>query len=196
MNVRIRYIAILVVLVLMVATAVYYAPHFLAYADKPVKSDAIILFWGPNFAAREKEAHLLLNEGYARFLIAPGVQQVISTENISPQLADAIKHIYAGDAGDNHRYYEKTHYEVLYAKKIMNAMRLKSAIMVSSPYHMKRIKMICEKTFGEQAIYISYVPTRYERFMTDLLRMDREDIRLMMLEFTKICWFCLYSAFV
>jgi DUF218 domain len=196
MDVRNKSMAVLFALVLLLMmTGVYYAPRFLACADKPVKSDAIILFLGPNPAAREKEAHFLFNEGYARFLIVPGLQQVISTGGISPQLSDVIKNTSSSGAEGYPSYYEKTHLEVLYAEKMINALKLKSAIMVSSPYHMKRIKMICEKTFGEQARYISYVPTSYEPGMTDMGHIDRADIRPLMLEFAKIVWFNLYSFF-
>ena len=188
-------VTILCTIVLIFGIVVYYAPHFLAYADKPVKSDAIILFLGPNPAAREKEANRLINEGYSRFLIVPGLRQVISIGAISPQLAEVIKNTSSSSAGGYPSYYEKTHLEVLYANKMMNALKLTSAIMVSSPYHMKRIKMICEKAFGEQARYISYVPTSYEPGMTDLGHIDRADIHPMILEFAKIFWFNLYSFF-
>ena len=195
MAVKNKTIVILLVLVLLAGTSIYYAPCLLAYADKPVKADAIILFWVPSLAAREKEANLLLNEGYAKFLIVPTLQRVISTADLSPQLAAMIKNAVSSSAGVYPSYYEKTNLEVLQAKRIMDAMGLKSAIMVSSPYHMTRIKMICEKTFGEQARHMLYVPTSYEPAMTDLSHIDRADILPMMLEFAKIWWFYMYSFF-
>ncbi len=195
MNVKKRVVIISVALILLVGSAACYAPRLLAYADKPFKSDAIILFLGPSQTARGKEANLLLNEGYARFLLVPGLHQVIAPAGIPQELAGAMQHTALSGARGYPSYYEKTHLEVLFAKRMMDVMELKSAIMVSSPYHMKRIKTICEKVFGEQAYYISYVPTRYERGMTDLLNIDKADIRPMMLEFAKIFWFYLYSSF-
>jgi hypothetical protein len=121
---------------------------------------------------------------------------VIAAVGVFPQRADAINLAAAGSAGEYPGYYENTHREVLYAQKIMNAMGLKSAIMVSSPYHMKRIKMICEKTFGEQARYISYVPTSHEPGMTDFGHVDPAETKMVILEFAKICWFRLYSLFL
>ena len=195
MNVKCRAIAIIFVLALLVGTAVYYAPSFLAYANKPVKSDAIILFLGKDSSARRKEAHRLLNEGYAGFLIIPAAHQVFDSSNVPLQPADTAKHG-SRRAREYPRYYEATHVEVLDAQKMMNSMGLTSAIMVSSPYHMKRIKIICDKTFGEQARYILYVPASYESGMTDWGHVASADVKMVMLECVKIGWFRLYSSFI
>ena len=195
-NVKKIAIAILCVLIVLTGVAVYNAPRLLVYADKPVKSDAVILFVGIESSTRSKEAHLLFNEGYSRYLIVPSSQQVIAAVGVSPQRTVAINLAAAGGAGKYPGYYENTHREVLYAQKMMNSMGLKSAIMVSSPYHMRRIKMICEKTFGEQARYISYVPTSYEPGMTDFGHVDRAELKMVILEFAKICWFRFYSLFL
>lgn len=48
-----------------------YALAYLAYTDKPIKSDAIVLFVGPDYEARLKEAHKLIEEGYANTIIIP-----------------------------------------------------------------------------------------------------------------------------
>ena len=195
-NVKKRALAILCVLIVLTGVAVYNAPRLLVYADKPIKSDAVILFVGIESSTRSKEANLLFNEGYSRYLIVPSSQQVIAAAGVSPQRAGAINPVAAGGVGEYPAYYENTHREVLYAQRIMNSMGLKSAIMVSSPYHMKRIKMICEKTFGEQARYISYVPTSYEPGITDFGHVDPAEMTMVILEFVKICWFRLYSLFL
>jgi hypothetical protein len=115
-------------------TAIYYAPRFLIYADKPVKSDAIILFVGSEDS--RKEARRLLDEGYARFLIVPAFKQVFTHKYIPMKIPDVIKHKTSKFFSEYLSYYENTDVEVLYAKKMMNAMELKSTIMVSSPCHM------------------------------------------------------------
>lgn len=193
---RISLIAIMLVLMLMVGAVAYNAPHFFACADKPVKSDAVILLVGSDSTEREKEARSLLNEGYARFLIVPVFHQVFTVENVPPDAPVAPKHKTSSGFSQYPRFYENTHLEVLQAKKMMNTMGLRSAIMVSSPYHMKRIKMVCERTFGEQARYISYVPTPYEHSVSDLRNMNLPDVDMAIMEYIKICWFHLYSLFI
>jgi hypothetical protein len=196
MHVKKIALAILFVSALLAGIAAYHAPRFLVYADKPVKSDAVILFFGNNSSAREKEAKRLVHEGYARFLITPAYHQVVDASNIPLPYAEAANNAASRGAGGYPGYYEKTHLEVLYAKQTMHAMGLKSAIMVSAPYHMKRIKMICEKTFGEQARSISYVPTRYEKEPIDLRAMDWGDWVFVIREYVKICWFSMYFLFI
>jgi hypothetical protein len=194
MNLKNKSLAILFIFLLLAGTAIYYAPRYLTYADKPVKSDAVILFIGS--VDRKKEARRLLDEGYARFLIVPAFKQVFTHKYIPVRVPDATKHttskVFKGYPG----FYENTHVEVLHAKNMMNAMGLKSAIMVSSPYHMRRIRMISKKVFGEQSRYFSYVPTRYESYPIDLRDMDRVDWMFVIQEYLKICWFRLYSPFI
>jgi uncharacterized SAM-binding protein YcdF (DUF218 family) len=78
---------------------------------------------------------------------------------------------------------------------MMDAMGLKSAIMVSSPYHMRRIRMISKKIFGEQSRYFSYVPTRNESNSAALPDLTRANWTSVLQEYLKISWFCLYSHF-
>ena len=175
--------------------AIYQAPRFLTYSDKPVKSDAIVLFVGVVEKARDKEAARLLYEGYGKVLIIPSYRQVISHEKIplgALGSADKVSRVFLSYP----RFRENTHIEMLYAKKAMDAMGLRSAIMVSSPYHMERIRLIAGKVFGEQSRFISYVPTRYESDPVRLTDMDRHDWRFVISECIKICWFSLYSHFV
>jgi hypothetical protein len=183
-----RLFALVLIAILFMGSVAYIAPCFLVYADKPVKSDAVVLFVGPALTAREKEAVRLLYEGYGRFLIIPAYKQVISHEKITGPFSGKFK-AYPD-------FYERTHIEMLYAEKIMHAIGVRSAIMVSSPYHMKRISMIAGKVFGEQARLFLYVPTRYESNPTNLWNMDYHDWMFVMSEYIKICWFQLYSPFI
>jgi uncharacterized SAM-binding protein YcdF (DUF218 family) len=181
-----------VVLILLAGLAAYCAPRFLAYADKPVQSDAVILFIGSD--ARNKEARRLLEEGYGKYLIVPAFHQVLMRGNIA---------LHPGASGNTNLhgskgypgFYENTHIEMLHAKETMDAMGLKSAIMVSSPYHMRRIRMISKKVFGEQVRYFSYVATRHVSNPTASKDADRADWTEVFREYLKICCFWLYSRF-
>lgn len=193
---KIRLIAISLVLIIIVGFVVHYAPAFFAYAEEAVKSDAIILFAGPDFTAREKEARRLLDEGYARFLIIPAFQNVFTPKNIPPQITDISDHANFRRLNVYPVFYENTHIEVLNAQKMMNAMKCRSAIMVSAPFHMKRIRMISQKVFGEQSRFISYVPTRYLSRPAGVRNMDMADWMHVIEESVKICWFRIYSSFI
>jgi len=59
---------VFIVAAAIVVGLIWYAPKYLAYADQPVKSDVIVLFVGPDWNARKKEALKPIEEGYARHL--------------------------------------------------------------------------------------------------------------------------------
>jgi hypothetical protein len=187
-------IALPIFFILLTGLAVAFAPRFLAYADKPVQSDAVILFVG-NDTVRRKEANRLLDEGYARYLIIPAFRQVLTSKNGSPGSFDASRSPNVSQFNAYPLLYENTHVEVLHAQQMMEAMGLKSAIMVSSPYHMRRIRMISKKVFGEQSRHFSYVPTRYENNPTALFDLTRMNWIHVFREYAKICWFQAYSLF-
>ena len=66
-------------------------------------------------------------------------------------------------------FYEDTHIEIIEAQKRMSDYGLKSAIFVSSPHHMRRIKLIAEKVFKSNNYNFYYVPTRYENISVNCL---------------------------
>ncbi len=184
----------MLVAVLLAGAVLYCAPRFLVCADQPVKSDAIVLFLGGRHMVREKEAARLMNQGLSRYLIIPAFHRVIA-RGYPPQPAP-VGWINSGVSKPLPCYYEATHVEAIYAKQIMNRLGLKSAIMVSSPYHMRRIKMISRSVFGEEARTYKYVPTPFENDPAEFWKMDLSNWKFVLEELIKICWFGIYSSFI
>ena len=173
-----------------------YVPHYLTYTDKPVKSDAIVLFVGPDYKTRQDGAEHLLAEGYARFLIIPAFETV--TEVSSASYRTGIKKANPRQVIirlKTKAYHENTHVEVIEAKRIMEQYGLKSAIFVSSPDHMCRIKIITEKVFDKSETRIAFVPTRAVPVYHGLLNQTLSDFESMGRECIKIAWFLIYSTF-
>ena len=70
----------------------------------------------------------------------------------------------------------------------------KSALFVSSPYHMRRIKIITESVFNGDGQYIlAFVPTSFEKLPANLLDLCRYAYRSIMQEYFKIAVFLVYS---
>ena len=188
--------------VILVVSAVVYAPKFLTSRDEPKKSEAIIFFVGPDYEAREEKVRELLDKGYASKLIIPLYSKVVpaSTEvDITrinrATLQDNINaRSYVQKSYPS--YFENTHIEALEAKKAMDALGLKSAICVSSPYHMKRIRLILNRVFSESVYKISCVPavTDYDIGSFWFLRWDH--IFWIVSETVKIGWFSIYETFL
>jgi hypothetical protein len=176
--------------------ALVYAPQYLAYADKPVKSDVVVPFVGNDFNAREKEALKLLEEGYAQHLIIPAFGTMYKYSLLSRHFRVVrLSGTYGMANKKNYpRYHENTHIEVQEAKKMMAISGFKSAIFVSSPYHMRRIKTMAEREFKNIQGNKSFVPTRYVKVSKGFSAVNNITIQKAMIEYVKLAWFYVYST--
>jgi uncharacterized SAM-binding protein YcdF (DUF218 family) len=177
------------------------APGFLFTENIPRKADAVILFVGPGNEARLGEAQQLIKEGYARYLLVPS-----SGELFQAAPAGALVRI-AGNrergsllfrvrkAVDYKPYYENTHIEALEAKRMMDGLGLHSALMVSSAYHMRRIRMIAGRVFEPRSYSVSCNPARWQPPFSAADWLVREHRRVIVSEYLKIGWFLLYGVF-
>lgn len=172
-----------------------YAPAYLAYADKPVKSDVIVLFVGPDYEARLKEARKLIEEGYAQHLIVPvygtmyGHSILTNPAHSGTGPTNLINIANPTNKTIYPHYFGDTHVEVLEAKKMMDKAGLKSAIFVSSPFHMRRINIIANKVFKGRYGKFTFVPTRYEKKYSEFWMFHNNDISNVVSEYAKIVWF-------
>ena len=93
------------------------------------------------------------------------------------------------------KHYEDTHVEALEAKRMLDERGFRSAILVSSPYHMRRIRLIAGTVFGG-GYALTYVPARNEAAPTGADWGDRAGRRTIVREYLKMVWFCLYAPFI
>lgn len=187
---------VLILISVIVGACVLYSPRFLLYSSKYKKANAIILILGPDFKARQKEAYKLINEGMTDYLIIPAYHKVYrvydkdTKKYLSPNLYSFKtdqKNIAAPPG-----FYEDTHLEIIEARKIMSGYGLNSAIFVSSPYHMRRIKLIAMDVFNTNKCDFYFVPTRYERAPANYWELSLADWKKVRREYGKILWFFLY----
>jgi hypothetical protein len=192
----------IIILYALVVGAVAYAPYYLVRTDKPVKSDVIVLLVGSKFTPRKEEVFKLIGDGYTRRLIIPAYGKVSDVELFSNQEGQANPKpdpslIKGRIVKLSHypKYFEDTHIEILEAKKMMDKAGFKSAIFVSSPYHMRRISIIANKVFGKKDYQLVFVPSRYEQHSGALWFLYKRDLKLVFTEYSKIVWFTLYRFF-
>jgi hypothetical protein len=175
----------------------YFSPQYLAYSDEPIKADVVIYFVSSHGTSRQREAHQLINERYADYLIIPYHGTVFKCDenrNLKAVDQNALsaklkKQLPA------YRYYETTHVEVLQAKAIMKQLGFKSANLVSSPYHIRRIKLIANREFEKAEYTLSFIATRYAKPIPKTWLLHRSDIGWVMREYVKIFWFLIYNPF-
>lgn len=176
---------------------VFHAASFLLISDVPVKTDAVVLFLGGEKDTREKEAIYLISKGFATYLIIPANRQVKrlnpdgKTERFVPTTSPNTSHLELKTAA----WREDTHKEAILAKAMIENMGLKSVIVVSSPYHMRRIKVIIGNVFNGN-VEVRYVPTRYEALDKRFWLYQKKSRNFVLTEYAKIVWFLLYRPFV
>lgn len=193
-----RYLA-LSLLVLLAALTL--APGLLQRSDARRKADAVVLYLGPEREARYAEARRLLREGYAEYLIIPSlgeVQRVQKDGNlrrISRDLGLGAKLLVLRKAASYRSHYENTHVETCEAKRIMDELRLRSALLVSSGYHMRRIGIIAGLVFPEERYAVLLNPARSEAPLSASDWFDEKRRQIICSEYLKLGWFLIYAPF-
>jgi uncharacterized SAM-binding protein YcdF (DUF218 family) len=186
---------------LLLFLAVFQAPAFLVISEAPVRADAVVLFVGGEKGSREKEADQLLREGFADYLIIPATGQI---KKRGPDGRLESVHSEAKPQTFNLRpktpaRLENTHIEVYEAKRLMDNLGLHSALLVSSPYHMRRIKYITKSVFLDtgnvRTFKLYFVPTRYGTPHLKSWFPNIRDLTFVLMEYPKIFWFFIYSNF-
>jgi hypothetical protein len=93
------------------------------------------------------------------------------------------------------KHYEGTHVEALEAKRILDERGFRSAILISSPYHMRRIRLIAGTVFGG-GYALTYVPARNQAAPTGADWDNRAGRRMVVREYLKTFWFFLHAPFI
>jgi hypothetical protein len=186
-------------IVLFFGTMIVYAPCFLIYSSNYRKADAIILFLGPDFTARQKEAYKMIKEEISDYLIIPAYHKIYKIVDGKPikyysPNSSSVDSVYKKSLVTPFPYfYEDTHIEIIEARKIMSDYGLKSAIFVSSPYHMRRIKVIVTRVFNSDESNFYFVPTSFEKAPRYFWELSWTDWRKVGREYGKMLWFTVYG---
>jgi uncharacterized SAM-binding protein YcdF (DUF218 family) len=201
-------------MVIVLLTGIALSPRYLVYADLPAKCDIIVLFAGSDRDSRLREAQQLLQEGYSDYLFIPvtfslykagpgrgGITAIRFSAAVKPGIhlpaprsEQEMTHVYFRKNWAAYRlprYYEATHVEMLMAKKAMDASGFRKAIFVSSPYHMRRIKIMAARVF-DPSYDVKLVPSRFEKKFEAPLP-SQKDVQHVMTEFPKMIWFLCYD---
>jgi len=176
--------ALILATIPMIGIMLILVSHYLLYSDAPGKSDIIILFPDPELDAIRRKARQLIGDGYSKRLCIPtsfsfyqvdqnktGFTAVLNPD-VKPGIGRSLRRFEDKISMDYFfkikeecgipGYFENTHVEMILARKIMDAYGFKRAIFVSSPFHMRRIKMIAGRVF-DSSYDIKLAPSRFEK---------------------------------
>jgi uncharacterized SAM-binding protein YcdF (DUF218 family) len=162
---RIRRLLVGIILcIIMMILSVLYFPRtilidYLFYEDQPEKADAIILISGDN--VRIKKAAELYHAGYA--------DQVLLTTALASgsRVEDAESYGIPRDALLTENKATSTYENALYSKDIVLEHGIKSALVVTSNYHMRRTRLTFDRVFHDADVSFTYVPYHHDTITRD-----------------------------
>lgn len=183
-----------------VIALIIFSSFYLTYVDSPAKSDAVVLLLGKESDARKKEAEQLIADGYSKYLVIPYRAEVFKSSDsdglVPIKQNTLIKNRFITYKKKHETgYFESTHLEISHAKTMMDELGFRSGMFISSPYHMRRVRLIAESVFKGGGYQLLFVPTRYEKTNGKLWWLYRYDLKRVAGEYVKIVWFLLYSSF-
>jgi len=179
------------------------APTFPACERPLKKADCVIAMLGGDFGERKREALSLIENGVAGTMLIPAWRQVICCDNGSRKPTEKKMMAVAGRPqvsinlfGRRLDLYENTHLELLLAQEMMVKLGLKSAVIVSSPYHMRRLQLIAGKVFADDGYEIGLKSTSLAAYGSLACLQSGRSRKHVAGEYLKIIWFLVYSWFV
>lgn len=141
----------LLIVITVIGIGWFIAPH-----EKLSRADAIVVVSGGDTDKRTDEGIKLFREGWAPTLILVGAAADQGTSNASVMRIRAVK---AGVPVENTLIEEKstnTQQNAAFLKPITDSRNIRSAILVSSPYHTRRVKTTFQKVFGPDYHFIAH----------------------------------------
>lgn len=141
-------ILMMIGIVLTVMTMMKEAGDFLVINEKPVKSDVIIVLSGGGIERLEKGVGLY-NKGFASYIMISNGQEDSLYEA-------ALKMGVPNDSIILENSARSTTENALFTKELMIEHQFQSAIVVSSNYHMRRVKSNFTKAISNSRIKLIY----------------------------------------
>lgn len=147
-----KIIRLLYILLLLAALAFLSRP-MLVVNEQPKKSDVIIVLSGDG--GRLEKAMSLYKEGYAKYVMlsTPLGLEVSSKKQLSQDIQPQYL-IYEQKA-------TSTYTNATLTKKLAEKYHFKSAIVVTSDYHMRRSKLAFDRVYNRSGIRLTYVSALY-----------------------------------
>ncbi|MBN2810089.1 MAG: YdcF family protein [Deltaproteobacteria bacterium] len=182
------------------------APAFLLYSSPVETVDCVIMLVGGEPGAREQGAASLVEQGRAGALLVPGRQKAVLKPMLEggrtarPGNAEILPETMVAGLrwrlfGRSWRLFENTHLELLTGRKMMEKLGYHSAVLVSSPYHMRRLQLIAARVFSDD-YHISFAATPFETYDLIGCYSSWRNFAKVAGEYLKIGWFLIYSWFV
>lgn len=166
--------------------AFVFGRKYLVIDESPKPSDVIIVLSGDE--GRLEKAADLYHQGYAKKVLLSKV------DGDGMRLTDAYRLGIPDDAIIRENEATSTYTNALYTKKLVLDAGFKSAIVVSSDYHMRRSKLIFDRVYKDSGVSFTYVASKRNETPWYL---DRMNLLATATEYIKLpgYYFYLYKFF-
>jgi uncharacterized SAM-binding protein YcdF (DUF218 family) len=164
---------------------------FLILNKTPQKADVIIVLSGDDEGERLRYAYYLFQKGYAPKILIAGSTSLWEETGIDLmekyliQLGVPIKDIFS------EKQSESTVENALHARRLLEEMGFRSAIVVTSPTHTRRASIIFNKTFTSKMTAL--VSSDPKTFQPEGWWRDPRRRRAVLREYFQIGWYLLFG---
>lgn len=153
-----------ILFIVLIIVSIMNAGNFLIINQNPVKSDVIIVLGGDNIQ-RADYSIKFYKEGYSNMLLftggndaGNGVREAEAMKNEAIRLTVPSKNIIIENKSIS------TYENAIFTKKIIMDQGFKSAIIVTSNYHMRRSRLVFNKAFKNTGIKLVFCSVQDTRF--------------------------------
>lgn len=171
--------------------------NFLVVGDEPCYADCLVILSGA-YGERMEEAARLFHQGYSGVVIVTGAD-IYEGINESDILREhAIRLGISETSIIQDRVGWNTYTSAVNTLLIMEERGFRSAMVVSSPYHMRRVRLAFErekkrflekKGWARDSIHFYYIPSEKSTFHVKVWWRYVKDIKTVFYEYTKLIFY-------
>jgi uncharacterized SAM-binding protein YcdF (DUF218 family) len=157
--------------------------NFLVVQDQLEKADAILVLAGDANGERVAQAVELYKAGWAKKIImsgGPAVWNLTYAQNMRNQakyLGVQPEDIFIQDKS------ESTYEDIKFSLPILQNIGVMRLILVSSPYHMRRMTQVARKMYNPKGIKVIPYPVKKSKWKADKWWTRHEDTQLVIWEY-------------
>jgi uncharacterized SAM-binding protein YcdF (DUF218 family) len=141
-----------------------FAADFLVFKNPPQKSDLIVV--ATPFRPRFSHALELFKQGYAQQILLTGDNRIKTLQNgktTSGLAKEEAIELGVPESSIHVKHSTGTRTDAVQAKSLMLSLGLKSALVISDPYNMRRLSMIFKNVFKGSGLKLTLATTDQKR---------------------------------
>ena len=180
-----KILVFIVLFIFFISVIISHAGNFLVINEYPIKSDVIIVLSGDR-GNRVELGVKLFHENYAPYLLLSGGNVYYETTISDLMASHATKlgvpeeKIIKEDRADS------TYENAVLTKEILLERNLNSAIIVSSNYHMRRVKYVFNKIYKDTDIRLNFCSAKDINYLPESWLSNNKSIMYTITEYIKL----------